>query len=322
MYRDELRSIDDDRFSLINKERLSKYLQDIKKERKNLAENVSDSELLELMGVTKGGHFTIAGLMSFSLYPQAYFPQLCITAVALPGSEQGLSINDERFIDNKRITGSIPEMVEEAVDFVWRNSRKNTVIDSRGRRADREEYPLKAVREAILNALIHRDYSAYTENIPVRIEMYSDRMEIINSGGLYGNISINELGQVRPGNRNPALANILEILHTTENRYSGIWTIRNEFAMNNLPVPAFSVKHGDFKVVMRNSLYADSLSQEDAVIEFCSSPRTRDEIVSFVGKSKNFVMSQIVNPLVESGKLKLTMPEKPKSPYQKYVKEQ
>lgn len=319
--RDELRTIDDDKFSLINKERLSKYLQDVKKERKNLAENVSDSELLELMGVTKGAKFTIAGLMSFSLYPQAYFPQFCITAVALPGSEQGLSINDERFIDNKRITGSIPEMVEEAVDFVARNSRKNTVIDYRGRRADREEYPLKAVREAILNALIHRDYSAYTENIPVRIEMYTDRMEIINSGGLYGNVSISELGQVRPDTRNPALANILEILHTTENRYSGIPTIRNEFAMNNLPAPIFSVKHGDFKVVMRNSLYADSLSKEDAVIEFCSSPRTRDEIVSFVGKSKNFVMSQIVNPLVESGKLKLTMPEKPKSPYQKYVRE-
>ena len=46
----------------------------------------------------------------------------------------------------------------------------------------------------------------------------------------------------------------------------------------------------------------------------------RGEIVSFVGKSKNYVMSQIVNPLVDSGKLKMTMPEKPKSPNQKFVK--
>ena len=319
--RDELRTVDDEKFSLINNERISHYLNEVKKEKDNLAKSVSDDDILELMGITKGGKPTLAGLMCFSIYPQAYYPQLCITAVALPGTEQGISgINDERFIDNKRITGSIPEMLDSAVDFVRRNSRNITIIDSNGRRIDKPEYPVKAVREAILNALVHRDYSSYTENIPVRIEMYRDRLEIINSGGLYGNISINELGQVRPDTRNPALANILEVLHYTENRYSGIPTIMNEFASNNFPMPVFSVKHGDFKVVMRNSFYSDNISIEEAVIEFCSKPRSRDEIVSFVGKSKNYVSSKIIIPLTKKGALKLTIPEKPKSSAQKYYK--
>ena len=319
--RDELRTVDDEKFSLINNERISHYLNEIKKEKDNLAKSVSDDDILELMGITKGGKPTLAGLMCFSIYPQAYYPQLCITAVALPGTEQGISgINDERFIDNKRITGSIPEMLDSAVDFVRRNSRNITIIDSNGRRIDKPEYPVKAVREAILNALVHRDYSSYTENIPVRIEMYRDRLEIINSGGLYGNISINELGQVRPDTRNPALANILEVLHYTENRYSGIPTIMNEFASNNFPMPVFSVKHGDFKVVMRNIFYSDNISIEEAVIDFCSKPRSRDEIVSFVGKSKNYVSSKIIIPLTKKGALKLTIPEKPKSSAQKYYK--
>lgn len=319
--RDELRTVDDEKFSLINNERISHYLNEVKKEKDNLAKSVSDDDILELMGITKGGKPTLAGLMCFSIYPQAYYPQLCITAVALPGTEQGISgINDERFIDNKRITGSIPEMLDSAVDFVRRNSRSITIIDSNGRRIDKPEYPVKAVREAILNALVHRDYSSYTENIPVRIEMYRDRLEIINSGGLYGNISINELGQVRPDTRNPALANILEVLHYTENRYSGIPTIMNEFASNNFPMPVFSVKHGDFKVVMRNIFYSDNISIEEAVIDFCSKPRSRDEIVSFVGKSKNYVSSKIIIPLTKKGALKLTIPEKPKSSAQKYYK--
>lgn len=96
--------------------------------------------------------------------------------------------------------------------------------------------------------------------------------------------------------------------------------MRNEFANAGLPAPVFSVVHGEFKVVMKNGLFAEKMSASDSLVEFCSIPRTRAEIVAFAGKSKNYVMSQIVNPLVESGKLKMTMPEKPKSPSQKFVK--
>ncbi len=319
--RDDIRTVGNRKFHMINEKRMDDYLTAVRNERRNLADNVSEEEILELMGITSDGIPTLAGLMTFSKYPQAYFPQLCITAISLPGTEQGTVGDDgERFLDNRRITGAIPEMLEEAVEFVRKNSRTKTIIDDNGRRADKPEYPIKAVREAILNALVHRDYSVHTENIPIRIEMYRDRMEVINSGGLYGKISIDALGKVHPETRNAALANMLELLNVTENRYSGIPTMRSEFAKAGLPAPLFSVSHGEFKVVMKNGLFPETLPIPDSLVEFCCTPRTRAEIVAFVGKSKNYVISKLVNPLVESGKLKMTMPERPKSPDQRFVK--
>ena len=319
--RDDIRTVDNAKLSMIDEKRMSDYLSAIKNERRNLANNVSETEILELMGITNTGVLTLAGLMTFSVYPQAYFPQLCITAVSLPGTEQGMvGSGGERFIDNKRITGAIPDMLEDAVEFVRINSRTKTIIDDTGHRVDKPEYPIKAVREAILNALVHRDYSVHTENVPIRIEMYRDRMEITNSGGLYGRISVDALGKAHPETRNAALANMLELLKVTENRYSGIPTMLREFANAGLPAPVFSVVHGEFKVVMKNGLFAEAVLVYDSLVEFCSTPRTRSELVAFAGKSKNYVMSQIVGPLVESGKLKMTIPDKPKSRNQKYVK--
>ena len=319
--RDDIRIVEGAKTQLFDEKRMAEYLSRVKSERRNLADNVSDDEILELMGVTSDGTPTLAGLMTFSKYPQTYFPQLCITAVALPGTEMGETGTDgERFIDNKRITGAIPDMLEEAVEFVRTNSRTKTIIDDNGKRVDKNEYPIKAVREAILNALVHRDYSIYTENTPIRIEMYRDRMEVTNSGGLYGKISIDALGKVHPETRNAALANMLELLNITENRYSGIPTMRREFLNAGLPAPNFSVIHGEFKVVMRNGYLNNSGSIEDSILDFCEIPRSRAELIEFTGKSRNYVLKQLIAPLVECGKLKLTMPDKPKSSNQKYVK--
>jgi len=323
---DELRTVPQAKLSLFQQERLEQYMRAAKKERENLAHSVSDDEILELMGVLSNGVPTLAGTLCFSKYPQGYFPQLCITAVALPGTEMGeLGDDGERFIDNKRITGPIPDMLELAVDFVIKNSRNKTIIDDTGRRADKLEYPSKAVREAVLNALVHRDYSVHTQNVPVRIEMYRDRMEIISSGGLYGKITIDSLGKVRPDTRNAAIANILELLHIAENRYSGIPTIRTECANAGLPAPVFEVRRGEFKVIFRNNIYDRGAGKSreallESLVAFCSVPRTRAELTEFAGFSRFYTMDSIVLPLLESGRLKMTLPEKPKSSKQAYVK--
>lgn len=323
--RDDIRTVSNSKISLFNKERLDEYIAQIKKERRNLSFNVSDEEILELMGVTVDGVPTIAGVMTFSKYPQGYFPQLCITAIRVQGLNIGESDNaDERFIDNQRITGSISEMLEDAVDFVRRNSRCSTIIDENGKRTDRYEYPLRAVREAILNALVHRDYSIHTENVPIRIEMFSDRMEIISSGGLYGRITIDSLGKVRPDTRNSAIANMLEILRITENRYSGIPTMQAEFRKAGLPAPIFSVKHGEFIVTFKNNIYKDSMSSSGKattdIVDFCSVPRSRAELQRFTGFTWYYTFKKFVQPMIEQGVLKMTIPDAPKSPKQKFVR--
>ena len=119
------------------------------------------------MSITIGGEYSLTVTLLFSLYPQAYFPQLCIIATAIPGTEVG-QLGDlfERFVDNRRIEGTIPEMLSEALAFVRKNVRVKTIIDPlSGKRQDVAEYPLTAIREILLNALVHRDYSTHTEGM-------------------------------------------------------------------------------------------------------------------------------------------------------------
>lgn len=323
--RDDLRPVPEAKLDLLDKSRLQQYLQTVRQERQNLSANCSEEQLLELMGITVNGSLTMAGVMTFSLYPQAYFPQLCITAVRIEGTQMGdIGESGERFIDNQRITGAIPDMLEEATGFVRRNSRTMTIIDADGRRVDKPEYPGKAVREAILNALVHRDYSIHSESIPITIEMYNDRMEIVSSGGLYGRISIDSLGKVRPDTRNAALANMLELLKVTENRYSGIPTIRREMERAGLQAPQFDVLHGEFRVVFYNRVQSalQTLDADDptsSILAYCRVPRSRDELQTFIGMSRAYAMKKYVQPLLVSGQLQMTLPNKPQSPHQQYV---
>ena len=338
--RDDIRVIEGAKTSLFQEDLLQSYLAAVKSERENLSHNITDMEILELMGITSNGCPTLSGVLVFGKYPQAYFPQLGITAVVVPGTEMGdTGSDDERFISNKRINGTISEMLHGAVEFVKRNSRIKTVIDEDGNRNDKPEFPMKAVREVILNALIHRDYSIHTEGTPITICMYNDRIEVTNKGGLYGRISVDLLGKVRPETRNPALANILEILGETENRYSGIPTIQKEMMKANLPKPEFSVRNGEFKVILRNNLpivyYEEFIDgqemnrksdrifhrvgeRDNALLEYCKIPRSREEIIGFVGFSRYYTMNKIMKPLIEKGYINMTLPDKPKSSKQKY----
>ncbi len=78
--------------------------------------------------------------------------------------------------------------------------------------------------------------------------VFSDRLEIKNPGGLYGRSTLDALGKTQPDTRNPVLATALELMGVTENRYSGIPTIRNELEQHGLPQPEFAVIRGEFCV--------------------------------------------------------------------------
>ena len=323
--RDDIRITENADVLQMNSVKINQYLSAVKENKPNLSQ-LSDSEILELMGIVKDGRPTLAGVMCFSKYPQAVFQQLCITAVVVPGTEIGQTGADgERFLANKRIEGTIEQMLEEAMLFVKRNMNVKTIIDEEGKRNDKYEYPLKAVREAVLNALMHRDYSIHTEGTPIRIIMYNDRMEIINGGGLYGKLTIDGLGKVHADTRNQTLTNILEILKIAENRYSGIPTIRLEMRAANLPTPKFENKRGTFVVTLENgrgvsdTTFAKSGDIHEDLLKFCKIPRTREEIVGFVELTQYYAMKTLVMPLVEVGKLKMTIPDKPRSRNQKYV---
>ena len=311
---------------------LERYKEMLKQSKPNLA-GLPDEQLFRLQGLFCGEKPTVACLMLFGLYPQIYFPQVCITAVAVPGESLGeMGSNGERFADNKRIEGTIPQMLEGALSFVQRNTRQKTVIAQDGRRTDIDEYPIIAVRELILNALIHRDYSAYTETSPVRLMLFDGRLEIENPGGLYGRLTLDTLGKVGGDTRNPCIAAALEVMRVTENRFSGIPTIRMEAKKRKVLEPKFENLRGAFKA----TFYAkpeEELAVRDAsgaagvadiaerIIAFCDIPRSRQELAAHFGfESSSYFVKRYVSPLLKEGKLKETIPNAPKSKKQMYVR--
>ena len=322
---DELRTIDDAELSEIDTNSMTKYLIMLKDKKPNLAA-LSNEKIKSLQGFVKNGKPTLAGIMMFSEYPQAFYPQLCVTAVSVPGTEISMvgSVG-ERFLDNRRIDGTITQMLDQTLFFIRQNTRTKTIIDpNTGTRNDKPDYPVIAVRELLLNALIHRDYSIHTDSAPITVRIFCDRIEIENPGGLYGRMTLDQLGKVSADTRNPFLANALEVMEITENRFSGIPTVIAAMREAGLPAPKFESERGIF----RATLYNDTASQipensrEAELLDFCNTPRSREEIENFFkGRlSINYVMSDIVKPLVAEGKLKLTLPDKPKSRNQRYYK--
>lgn len=320
------RIIEEADVSLWNQERMVEYVRSVKQDRPNLCATVADADIPEKMGVIKNGHPSLAGLMTFSTCPQVYLPQLCITAVVIPGLEKGaVDTAGVRFVNNRKITGAIPEMLDEAERFVFQNTKQTVIIDENGHRRDRSEYPMKAIREAILNALIHRDYSAYSETSPIRLEIYSDRLEVSSKGDIYGAAPVSALGYMEIGKRNAFLVDTLEAIHKTENRNSGIATMRAECRARNLPEPIFYCVHGEFKVVFKNSQPADNVvfdrdRAEESFIAYCELPRSREELATFSGLNQSYVMATWIRPLVRDGKLLRTEPQSPKSPFQRFVR--
>lgn len=321
-YQDDIRVIDRASMLTISSDKFIEYKLLCKKNKPNLSK-IPDEQFNELMSITKNGKLTLASVLLFCAYPQAYFPQLSIIATSVYGNEVGvLGENGERFKDNRRIEGTIEDMLDGALQFVKNNMRVSTVINPQtGKRNDKADYPLTAVREVILNALVHRDYSIHTEGMPIQLKMYNDRLEVENPGGLYGRMTIDQLGKVQPDTRNPVLATAMETLGLTENRYSGIPTICSEMKNAGLPAPKFEDNKESFTVTLYNNTESlkDGMDSTDSLLEFCSIPRTRSEIANYLGiTTPSYAIKKYIKPLIKDGKIEMTNPEKPKSSNQKY----
>jgi len=330
--------------------------------------NIPPKRALELMNLAKGEKPTLCSVLNFAYFPQGFFPQLSVLCFVVPGQEIGdLSGNDIRFTANRRIDGTLSTMLDETMNFCIRNMKTKTIIDKKtGKRADTTEYPIVAIREAVVNALVHRDYSIHTEGTPIQVIFFADRLEIHSPGTLYGRMTVEQLGISKPDLRNQALAVMFEQLSQTENRYSGIPTIKKAMLEAGLPNPKFINGRNEFVVILYNSEhdtnkekdsivennatetlmlaeddeydadFAPSIFEKDisymkdmkeaknlALLEFCKIARTREELLEFLGiKTTSYMTNNILNPLIESGQLKMTIPDKPRSKKQKYISTQ
>ncbi len=242
----------------LNQESLNAYVEKVKLNRPNFSK-FSFEKCLTLSNVLdqNGEQYfpTIAGLMTFGEYPQSFYPQLFVACTVIPGKNLGdTGINNERFLDNQRVEGTIEEMYYKTMNFITRNMKTRVIIDSFGKRTDISEYPFDALKEAVVNALVHRDYSSQTQNAYISVTMFTDRIEITNPGVLYGTNKIDKLGSSSSmESRNPNIVKILEESHIIlENRHTGIPTIIREMKKSGLPEPEFIEERDCFKVILKN----------------------------------------------------------------------
>lgn len=276
---------------------------------------------------------TLGGLMALGTFPQQFFPRLNVTFTAYPGVDKSEGIDDnKRFLDSQTIIGPIPTMIEDTLAAVTKNMHTGAVIEGAFRK-DVPDYPRKAVREAIANALMHRDYSPEARGSQVQVNMYANRLEILNPGGLYGNMTIDSLGTIgMSSSRNQFLSNILETTpypdggFVVENRGTGYIVIEEELqsALMDPPRPLSTLTF--FKLTfdkrrrspseIKQSAW-DKSTVDSAICKALSerSSASAKELMETSGLSRSTINNH-VNRLIEQGVVEPT--ELPRSPRQRY----
>jgi len=222
---------------------------------------VDDGTALHRLGLLSdpqpGASPTLAGLLTFGRFPQQFFPQLMASVVVHPSENDAA---ETRFLDNVTLRGSIPEIVTEALAVLRRNLSARAVVVA-GSREDRLDFSLSAIREAVVNALMHRDYSPVTRGTQVQIDLFADRLVIRSPGGLYGPVTDEDLGETDvSSSRNSVLAQLLSDVYlprtdqlVAENRASGIPIMISEARRHGLPRPVFESRITSFTVTMGRS---------------------------------------------------------------------
>lgn len=207
-----------------------------------------DKDYISLELATKDKKVTNAGLL---LSDQGLLIQSRIFCTRWKGLVKGTIDGDA--IDDKEYTGSIISLLENAETFIKNHSIIGWKIEDM-KRVETQDYPVRAIREAIVNAIIHRDYQIVGSEI--HIDIYDNRLEITSPGGMiYGrfiqDLDITKISSMR---RNRVISDIFNRLHLMERRGSGLTRIVESYNDYNIK-PTFISDASSFKVVFPNKNY-------------------------------------------------------------------
>lgn len=280
---------------------------------------------------TKDGFLTNAGKL---LTDQHIVYNSRIFCTRWNGLSKGSIFDDA--VDDKEYEGNLIYLLKSGAEFIRNNSKVRFEKKARYR-IDKPDYSERAVTEALVNALIHRDYLIMGSE--VHIDMYDDRLEISSPGGMYRGKPIQECGldEIDSVRRNPVIADLFHRMKFMERRGSGIKKILDETA--KIPgyteelKPSFYSTTSSFSVTLKNVNYASqSVNEQDSdqdtdqdvtkmILEFCSEPRSKREICERLGfNNLTYFTRTYLHPLLEAKKLLRTIPDKPSSKNQKYVR--
>ena len=267
--------------------------------------------------------FRNAGVLFFAKDVPHFFPQAYITCLLVKGTDK------TDVLDRKDFADGVVSDIEEALRFIERNTRTAYRIEGL-RRQEVPEYPMRALREAITNAVMHRDY--YEVGANVFVEIYADRIEISNPGGLPKGLTRAELG-TRSVRRNPLIADLLHRIAFIEKAGTGIRRMREEASRNKCPEPQFAA-NGFFTASFWPSGERAGATQQATeqvgtklepsrhqveILRNCREESTLLELMAIVGRSdRTKFRHQVLGPLLQAGLIEMTIPDKPRSRNQRY----
>jgi ATP-dependent DNA helicase RecG len=196
---------------------------------------------------------THAALLFFAKDPQRFFPEAKVTCLKYRGQTR------YDIVDRYECKGSLLRQLEETLTFFSRYNAKQIKITGAPRHQEWEDYPTVAIREAVINALIHRDY--FYDSSHIYLHIYDGRLELDNPGGLIAGLTLEELGS-KAARRNRMLADLMQRAGYIENAGTGILRIREALAKNNNPPPEITATNFfSLRLIARpKNLTEDSLS--------------------------------------------------------------
>ena len=234
-----------------------------------------------------GEHYgTAAGIVLLAKDPSAVFPQCRILADAYRGEEP-----DGDPGDHEDIRGPMPTAIDRAIAFIDRNTRHPMRIVGLNR-VRLDEYPLEALREALVNAVAHRQYEDAGRKI--MLEVFADRVVILSPGLPPAPITLANLrrGKYRPCSRNPVLAQCLSYFHRLEERGRGFRRMRDQMLNHGLDQPLLGTDTGYFQVTFPGP--GDNLDRIRV-------PETRLAVTPAVEAQLNDRQKRILARVLESG---------------------
>jgi len=219
-------------------------------ERTRRAWNGSSEELLiEVGACTQKREPTVAGVLLFAKYPQQWLPQAGVVFVKFVGTEPRGEDGLAGYARREELTGPLARVVESMWNLTWGEMAVSAVVKGL-ERSETYEYPQFAVREALVNAVAHRDYRLKGRRIEVR--MFSDRLEVVSPGGLPGFITVDNIVDEH-FSRNPRVVSGLFQWGYIEELGLGIDKMIESMTAAGHQKPVFVAKPYSFSVQLYNA---------------------------------------------------------------------
>ncbi|MGV4885614.1 ATP-binding protein [Streptomyces viridosporus] len=202
-------------------------------------------QLASLRFATLDGTATTVGLLVTGYDPSAFVPGAYVQFVRYQGDDLDAAIADEQELRHNVVTTA------DRLETILRGHLHTRVVQSSGfKEESRPDYPLAALRELCMNAIMHRNYE--TSYAPVRIVWFDDRIEVTNPGGPYGQVRSDNFDRVNDY-RNPSLAAAMKSLGYVNRFGRGIGRVRAALDRNGNPPAEFSVDDSSWSVTVRRA---------------------------------------------------------------------